>query len=143
LPHGEKARCIDRILDFAPGKQVRAAWRPHAASPLFDPDLGALPAWSGIEIMAQCAGLYLGMMRRSSPASARPHSGFLVGVRRFRAHHVQFPLHAELTLEADCDEARVEAGELGLFECRILCGDTMYADAHLMLWCAGDETGEA
>jgi len=48
-----------------------------------------------------------------------------------------------LTLAAACDEARIENGELGLFECRILCGDIIYADARLMLWCTGDETGEA
>ncbi|MGH8128229.1 MAG: hypothetical protein ACRETC_07655 [Gammaproteobacteria bacterium] len=143
LPHGPRARCVDRVLDFMPGEQIRAAWRVSTTSPLFDPERDGIPSWAGIEIMAQCAGLYLGLTHRNMGDGGPPRSGFLVGVRRFRAHHPLLANHAELTLEAACDGAQLSAGELGLFDCRILCGDTVYADARLMLWSAGGETGGA
>ncbi|MGH8129174.1 MAG: hypothetical protein ACRETC_12605, partial [Gammaproteobacteria bacterium] len=61
LPHGLRARCVDRVLNFMPGEHVRAAWQVSPASPLFDPARDGVPSWAGIEIMAQCAGLYLGL----------------------------------------------------------------------------------
>lgn len=143
LPHGPHARCVDRVLEFMPGTLIRAAWRVTPASPLFDPARDGVPSWAGIEIMAQCAGLYLGLSHRDRAERSAPRSGFLVGVRRFRAHRPLLAKNAELMLEAACDSACVEAGELGLFDCRILCGDTVYADARLMLWSTGNETGGA
>lgn len=143
LPHGAAARHVDRILGFVPGRRVRAEWRAPGAGALFDPSRAGVPAWAGIEVMAQCAGLYLGLSRRDAGGAGKPATGFLVGVRRFRAYRETYPAGAEMTVEADCEDAHVEAGELGLFECRILCGGMVYADARLMLWSGGVETGEA
>ncbi len=134
---------MDRIVGFVPGEQVKAAWRVRAASTLFDPARAGVPAWAGIEVMAQCAGLYLGLSRRSAGDAGRPGAGFLVGVRRFHALRETFPADAELIVEVDCESAQIETGEVGLFECRILCGGMVYADARLMLWSAGVETGDA
>ncbi len=93
--------------------------------------------------MAQCAGLYLGLSRCNKRDGTAPRRGFLVGVRRFQAHRPVLPNHAELLLEAACDGAQLSAGDLGVFDCRILYDDVMYADARLMLWSTGDETGGA
>ncbi len=143
LPHGSGACCVDRVVSFAPGKHVCAHWRVCSASHLFDPQYGGVPTWAGIEIMAQCAGLYLGLSRRYSSEPGAPRSGFLVGVRRFRALRPLLAQGDELLIEAACDTVHTEADELGIFDCRILCGDCVYADARLMLWCAGEETGGA
>ncbi len=143
LPHGPGACCVDCVIDFAPGEQVRARWRVCSTSHLFDPECGGIPTWAGIEIMAQCAGLYLGLSRRYSGEPGAPRSGFLVGVRRFRALRPLLVQGDELLIEAACDTVHTEADELGIFDCRILCGKYVYADARLMLWCAGDQTGGA
>lgn len=143
LPHGAKARCVDRVLSFVPGEQIRATWRVSPTSPLFDPACDGVPSWAGIEIMAQCAGLYLGLSRGYARGGTASRSGFLVGMRRFRAHRPVLANHAELTLEAACDGARLSADKLGVFDCRILYADKLYVDARLMLWSTGDKTGGA
>lgn len=143
LPHGAKARCVDRVLSFVPGEQIRATWRVSPASPLFDPACNGVPSWAGIEIMAQCAGLYLGFSRCYARGGTASRSGFLVGMRRFRAYRPVLANQAELTLEAACGGAQLSADELGVFDCRILYIDKLFVDARLMLWSIGDKMGEA
>lgn len=143
LPHGSGACCVDSILNFIPGERVCARWRVRSTSHLFDPEYGGVPTWAGIEIMAQCAGLYLGLLRWHSGAPGTPRSGFLVGVRHFRALRPLLAPDTEILIEAACDTVRTEVDELGIFDCRILCDECVYADARLMLWCAGDQTGAA
>lgn len=142
LPHGPAACCIDAIEGFSPGASVTARWHVHAGSVLYDPARGGVPAWAGIEIMAQCAGLYLGLARGGAGRRNPPGTGYLVGVRGFRAGCEVFPEGSNLRIEAVCRAAEVAAGELGSFECRILCGETEGARARLMLWCADDSPGD-
>lgn len=130
---------MDRILDFAPGQRVTAGWRVCEDSPLYDPERGGVPGWAGLEIMAQCAGLYLGLSRGPGNSSRSPSMGYLVGARRVDIAEPLLPLHAELLVEADCEAASLASGELGTFECRILCADNLYVSARLMLWCSETE----
>ena len=133
LPHGAAACHIDRIIEFDPGRRVRAAWTVRDDSILYDGTRGGVPAWAGLELMAQCAGLYLGLSRASDAAA--PDAGYLVGVRRADLVHPLFPAGSELLIDARCEAAGAAAGEMGLFDCRILCAGTAYLKARLLLWC--------
>ena len=141
LPHGPEACCVDRILGFTPGRSVTAQWTVRDNNALYDPQRGGVPGWAGLEIMAQCAGLYFGLLRaRRKVASHSPAVGYLVGTRRVDISQPLLPLEAELTIESVCAAADLENGDLGTFECRILCADKPYVAARLMLWCG--ETGQ-
>ncbi len=143
LPHGPEACCVDRILDFAPGQRVAAQWTVREASALYDPERLGVPGWAGLEIMAQCAGLYLGLSRTPDNTGHSPAVGYLVGVKRIDIAEPRLPVDTELRIEADCEAADLENGELGTFECRILCADKLYVSARLMLWCGDMNQGEA
>lgn len=140
LPHGAEACHIDRILEFMPGRLLRAAWTVRETGVLYDEQRGGVPCWAGLEIMAQCAGLYLGLSRR--PTSQAPRSGYLVGVRGAEMTHSLYPVRSRLLIEAQCETASLEAGEMGTFRCRILCGEITYLTARLMIWCGADRQGD-
>ncbi len=141
LPHGPEACCVDRILDFEPGRGVTAQWMVRRDSTLYDPQSDGVPGWAGLEIMAQCAGLYLGLCRvREKPANS-PAEGYLVEARRIDVREPVLPIDAVLTIEAVCEAAELSAAELGTFECRILCADKLCVTARLMLWCGAANQG--
>lgn len=140
LPHGAEACHIERILEFVPGELLRASWNVPDAGILYDEKRGGVPGWAGLEVMAQGAGLYLGLSRRS--ATPAPRSGYLVGVRRAEITRPLYPARAQLLIEAQCETARLEAGEMGTFRCRILCAETTYLTARLMLWCGSVREGD-
>jgi predicted hotdog family 3-hydroxylacyl-ACP dehydratase len=142
LPHGPRACCVDRILDFAPGQRVAAHWTVREDSPLYDPERNGVPAWAGVEIMAQCAGLYLGLSRGPGLAGPAPSAGYLVGARRIDIAEPLLPLHAGLLIHAECEAAALTDRELGSFECRILCADKLHVSARLMLWCGETDREE-
>ncbi len=141
LPHGPRACCVDRILDFTPGRRVTARWTVREDSPLYDPEQGGVPSWAGLEIMAQCAGLYLGLSRDPGHGGHAPATGYLVGARRIDIAEPLLPPNAELRVEAACEAASLASGELGTFECRILCADKLCVSARLMLWCGETDQG--
>jgi len=136
LPHGPEACCVDRIVDFAPGRGVTGQWTVRRDSALYDPQSDGVPGWAGLEIMAQCAGLYLGLCRvRGTPGNS-PTAGYLVGGRRIEVREPVLPIDAVLTIDAVCEAVELSAAELGTFECRILCADKLCVTARLMLWCS-------
>ena len=142
LPHGPEACCVDRILDFVPGQRVTAEWTVRDDSPLYDPQREGMPGWAGLEIMAQCAGLYLGLSRACGETRHSPAVGYLVGARRVDISQPVFPPKTGLTIEAVCEAAELTHGELGTFECRILCADKLSVAARLMLWCGETDQGK-
>ena len=126
---------MDRILGFTPGRSVKACWTVRSDCAVYDPQREGVPGWAGLEIMAQCAGLYLGLSRARGNTGRSPSVGYLVGARRIDITEPLLPLQAELLIEAACEAADPESGGLGTFECRILCADKLCTGARLMLWC--------
>jgi len=142
LPHGPQACYLDRILDFTPGRKVTAQWTVRGDCALFDPQCDGVPGWAGLEIMAQCSGLYLGLSRARGKPQYSPTAGYLVGARRIDVHEPVLPLDAVLSIEAVCEVADLSGDELGNFECRILCAGKLCATARLMLWCGATDQGK-
>lgn len=65
---------------------------------LKQPD-GRLPAWAGIEIMAQTAAVHAGIRRREEKKPPQP--GFLVSTRRYNCHATFFPAGGRLNTRVE------------------------------------------
>lgn len=135
LPHGPEARCVDRIVDFVPDGALTAALDVRPELVLYDARRHGIPAWGGIEIMAQAAGLHQGLVARSRGAG-RPHLGYLIGVREFRAAESLLAHGKTLEIVAECRAA--DAGGLARFDCRILWNGQERVSALLTVWRAPD-----
>jgi predicted hotdog family 3-hydroxylacyl-ACP dehydratase len=112
LPHRGRMRLVDGV-DACDAAGIVATMRV-AAGGLFVGAQG-MPAWIGLEAMAQAAAAWSGWQARG--AGGAPRVGFLVGVRRYEARVASFAVGAALRIAASC----ALAGDNGLrvFDCRI------------------------
>jgi predicted hotdog family 3-hydroxylacyl-ACP dehydratase len=93
------------------------AWYANAA--------GEMPAWIGIELMAQAIAAHVSLLAMQAGAKARP--GVLLGSNRYTAHVPAFTRETPLLVEAR-ELLKIEAGH-GAYECRILSGGACRAEA--------------
>ncbi len=109
MPHSGAMLLIDRIVDYGPEHIVAEVdVGPHL--PFYTN--GAVPAYLGIELMAQSIAAWSGI-RRANPAS-RPPIGFLLGTRRFESALASFQAG---TMLKTCARKVLENDDLAMFEC--------------------------
>lgn len=127
LPHQGRAVLIDAVLEDSKDS-IRVRARVRADSPYFVPGHG-LPAWVGIELMAQAIAAHagLGARREQKP----PRAGMLLGTRRYQAAVPYFPEGAELEVRADRDFG--DDGGLAACACTILCGGEAVVKATIII----------
>lgn len=127
LPHAGDMILIDQVLAFDEEQiQTRAQVRPGG---LFNRADGSLPAWVGVELMAQSVAAYAG-------CQAREHDhpielGFLLGTRKFECNVEHFPAGSELTIHAL--RSLEDDNGMGVFECH-LTGPGIRASARLNVY---------
>jgi predicted hotdog family 3-hydroxylacyl-ACP dehydratase len=111
LPHGEDMTLIDRLEQYSPQRSV-ATVTLHAGSRFVEG--GGVPAWAGIEYMAQTIAAHAGYEARlrGEPAAI----GFLLGTRSYRSEVGEFPVGATLTINV---EPVVTETKLAAFQCSI------------------------
>jgi predicted hotdog family 3-hydroxylacyl-ACP dehydratase len=104
---------LDSLLDYGP-EYVEVAASVRENHPLAQGARG-LPAWVGIEQMAQAISVFsaLELCARGLP----PRIGLLLGTRDFRPAVAFFPAGARLQIRAEC-VLRDPTG-LGVFDCTI------------------------
>lgn len=112
IPHRGAMRLIARVLLVDAERAVAEVDVPFDG--LFVRD-GQVPAWIGIEYMAQTVSAWAGGRGRGSGGSPRP--GLLLGSRRYEAHCEGFASGACLRIEAHCE--LIGSNGLGQFDCRI------------------------
>lgn len=111
LPHGPEMTLIDRLVEYSPERSV-ATVTITTRSRFFE---GAgVPAWAGIEYMAQAIAAHAGYEARLR--GEPPVIGFLLGTRAYRSELGTFPLGATLTISV---EPLVTDSKLGAFQCSI------------------------
>jgi predicted hotdog family 3-hydroxylacyl-ACP dehydratase len=93
-------------------------------------DAAGVPAWVGVEYMAQTVAAWAGC--RARERGAEPSIGFLLGTRRYQAEIERFPAGAVLRVEARC-ELMGDNG-LGMFACRILQQEQVLASANISVF---------
>jgi len=91
---------------------------------------GAMPAWAGVELMAQAIGVYSGLAARARGEA--PRLGYLLGTRSYVCQVARFPAGARLRVRARC-AFRDESG-LGAFDCTLALGGKTLAQATLKVF---------
>ena len=111
LPHGAAMTLIDRLVSYDTARSVATAVVTES-NPFFD---GAgVPAWTGLEYMAQTIAAHAGLAARLR--GERPAVGFLLGTRAYSSRVSAFPIGATLTIEVA--PQAVDAG-FAAFDCSI------------------------
>ena len=124
IPHAGDMILIDQVLSFDEEQiHTRATVTPGG---LFNRPDGSLPAWVGIELMAQSVAAYAGChaRRKGEPVAL----GFLLGTRKFECNVEHFPAGAELSIHGL--RSLEDDNGMGVFECH-LRGDGFHASARL------------
>ena len=132
LPHQAPMLLLDRLLDYQ-GMRVRCETRVGARHSLLLDEQGNLPAWVGLELMAQTIAAWAGMRGRERGEPVR--IGMLLGSRQYQSQLASFAAGDLLVIEAHC---LLEDGGMASFECRILRGDEPCAEARLSTYLPGD-----
>ncbi|AZF35235.1 3-hydroxydecanoyl-(ACP) dehydratase [Pseudomonas sp. R4-39-08] len=124
LPHAGDMILIDQVLSFDEEQvHTRLTVKPGG---LFNRADGSLPAWVGIELMAQSVAAYAGCRARQQGLPVE--LGFLLGTRKFECNVEHFPVGAELNIHGL--RSLEDDNGMGVFECH-LTGDAIQASARL------------
>jgi predicted hotdog family 3-hydroxylacyl-ACP dehydratase len=113
LPHRGTMLLLDGVSDCT-DETVTAYASVRADAWYADAD-GAMPAWIGIELMAQAIAAHVALLAMRAGGQARP--GVLLGSRRYEAHLPAFACDARLRIDAK-ELLRGEEGH-GAYECTI------------------------
>lgn len=127
VPHRGTLLLLDRIVSVDDERAVaEAELRPDGLFVRGD----AVPAWVGIEYMAQTVAAWAG--GRAQRAGEPVKIGFLLGSRRYESSLPAFPVGACLRIEAECE--LVGENGLGMFSCRILIDGAPVASAKVSVF---------
>lgn len=124
LPHAGDMVLLDAVEVFdAESIETRLEVKPSGLLNLPD---GSLPAWVGIEIMAQTVAAFAGCHARQ--AGLPVELGFLLGTRSFQCNVEHFPAGSLLRIRAI--RSLQDDNGMGVFECH-LDGPGIHAEARL------------
>ncbi|HUH58928.1 MAG TPA: hotdog family protein [Candidimonas sp.] len=113
VPHSGSALLIDDVVSFdSVGLKATSTIKPGG---LYSQADGSLPAWLGLEIMAQAVAAWAGCQARAQGHAVK--LGFLLGTRRYECHVDSFPAGSRLHVRVAC-AMRDDAG-MGTFACDI------------------------
>ncbi|SDJ31335.1 hotdog family protein [Pseudomonas indica] len=113
LPHAGDMILLDAVERFGDEDvETRATVRPGG---LFNREDGSLPAWVGVELMAQSVAAYAGCQARvrGEPVEL----GFLLGTRSYQCNVEAFVAGADLHIHAI--RSLQDDNGMGVFECRL------------------------
>lgn len=131
VPHAGAMILLDGIVEAERERIVCA--RTINPGDLFVEDDGSMPAWVGVELMAQAIAAWAGCCAR---AEQRPvQLGFLLGTRHYACNVGSFPAGTHLRVEA-IREFHDQQG-MGVFHCRIE-GPGIHAEARLNVYSPPD-----
>jgi predicted hotdog family 3-hydroxylacyl-ACP dehydratase len=111
IPHSGKMVLLDRIISC--DNNSLSAELVVRDDGLLDNDK-TVPAWVGIEYMAQAVAAYAGMMAKRVGEPIK--LGFLLGTRRYSSNVAEFKVGSTLTVHV---EKIIQSDNLGAFESMI------------------------
>ena len=131
LPHAGDMLLLDAVIDA--GEEHMQCTRKVRAGGHFNDVDGSLPAWCGMELMAQCVAAWAGWQAKREQRPVQ--LGFLLGTRQYRCDVDAFPPGSELVIEA----VRSFQDDYGMakFLCRI-DAPGMHAEARLTVFSPPD-----
>jgi predicted hotdog family 3-hydroxylacyl-ACP dehydratase len=121
LPHRGSMLLLQALLSA--DEQTACALANTDADAWYSDGDGAMPAWIGIELMAQTIAAHVGWCK--SRLGQPPKQGVLLGTRAYRSSVASFrgPLHIEARL------AFLDDSGLGAYDCSIASDDKTLAVA--------------
>jgi predicted hotdog family 3-hydroxylacyl-ACP dehydratase len=127
LPHARPMLLVRSVLSHSPERTVCAV--EVADSELFRAADGRVPAYVGLEYMAQCIAAHGGLAARA--LGRAPSPGLLVGAKQLALHREW--LEGDESLEVS---ARLvgRAGALASFGCELRAGDELVAEGTLSVY---------
>ncbi|ALM86900.1 3-hydroxylacyl-ACP dehydratase [Bordetella sp. N] len=132
LPHSGAAVLLDKVLSCDEDSLVASVTvRPHEG---YGDSDGNLPAWLGMEFMAQAVGAWAGCQARR--AGVPVQLGFLLGTRRYDCRVPAFTAGMALTITAE--RSFQDAAGMGVFLCQIHLGEDCLAEARLNVYSPPD-----
>ncbi|WP_430388784.1 3-hydroxylacyl-ACP dehydratase [Dyella sp. 20L07] len=131
LPHAGDMILLDAVESYD-AERIVCLRHVVAGSPLLD-EHGSLPAWTGIELMAQAIAAWSGCHARDAGQPIR--LGFLLGSRLYTCNTDTFVAGSELRIEAV--RTFYDEDGMGVFACRIDSGDA-HAEARLTVFSPTD-----
>jgi predicted hotdog family 3-hydroxylacyl-ACP dehydratase len=128
LPHRGTMLLLDRVLDLD-AETITAEYTPCKDVWYADAS-GHMPAWIGIELMAQTIAAHVGLIKRS--AGCPPKQGALLGTRRYSATQPAFVAGQPLRIGAKMIYR--DTSGLGAYDCSITSGGEEVASATLKVY---------
>lgn len=128
LPHRGSMLLLDRVID-ADAENAWAEYTPRREAWYADPN-GNMPAWIGIELMAQAVAAQVSLLKRREGLPLK--LGALLGTRRYTSTCSVFLADTPLRIHAKmilCD-----ATGLGAYECHIDSQGELLASASLKVF---------
>lgn len=113
LMHSGDMLLLDRIIAFDT-ENVVAEYLPQATAWYAGHD-GNMPAWIGMELMAQAIAAHVGLLKQQQ--NLPPKQGVLLGTRRYHAHVPTFA--ADILLQIKASVAFRDDSGLGAYDCMI------------------------
>jgi predicted hotdog family 3-hydroxylacyl-ACP dehydratase len=123
VPHSGKMSLLDNIIEYRDG-WLRAEVCISVDSMFADKH--GVPAWIGLEYMAQAIGAYAGWQERLK--GGPPKLGFLLGTRKYLCSTDYFAVGTTLTVTVQLEMEA--ANGLNVFQC-VLQGQGVDASANL------------
>ncbi|MFM0034453.1 hotdog family protein [Paraburkholderia strydomiana] len=123
IPHRGSMLLIDAVDTF--GEETLSARATVDAHAWYADADGTMPAWIGIELMAQAIAAHVALLAMRGGGRARP--GVLLGSRSYKALQPAFAAGACLSIRV-VELLRSEEGH-GAYECTIHHGDVGCAEA--------------
>lgn len=131
VPHAGAMLLLDELL--AADAEHAVARTTVRATQLFT-DAAGMPAWAGIEYMAQTIAAWSGMQRRREGSA--PAVGFLLGTRRYECDVPAFPVGQVLTIAARAE--LIGDNGLGMFACTVAMSGREVARANISVFQPAD-----
>lgn len=118
--------CLLDRLEKVNAEMAACSWTCSQSSPFFDPVCG-IPAWLGIEFMAQCIAVHAGAL--ASTRGFKPPLGYLLGTRHFQCTTSRFDTGQRHMVS--CQELLRHDDGLGAYQCYVHLGNELLAEAKL------------
>lgn len=123
IPHQAPMRLIDTLISSS-ALEAEVEASIDRDNVFYDDSRGGVPAWTGIEYMAQTAAVWVGLEDSRSNKSIEP--AFLISTRQYTAHCPVFTLGATLRIGV---HANFIEGPLVAFNGTIHKGTELLAEA--------------
>ncbi len=119
LPHEGRIVLITGIVEW--GDNWLEAVVDHRQPSMFKGEDDSVPAWVGLEYMAQAIGALIGI--RAKQAGEPIRIGFLMGTQKYETTVPYFAKDSVLTIRVV--EIFSDNNNLALFDCNIISGDVV------------------